>query len=106
DPSNPDVVRYTAFALFDEGRCREAIAAYAKVTPVENDPVPRWQYVDAARIQCGEASAVLPELEAHARAVKPGAEEAAWAYALLALARAATGGSDVAAMEKETLSVD
>ena len=106
NPSNRDVPRYLAMALFDEGRCRESIQAYTKVTPVENDPVPLWQMVDAARIQCGEASMILPDLEARARAVKPDAEDGAWTYALLAAAKAATGDRDVGALEKETLSWD
>ena len=106
NPSNPDVARYTAMAFFDEGRCHEAIGAFRKVTPIENEPVPTWQMVAAARIQCGEASTVLQDLEARARLVKPNAEEGAGTYALLALAKSVTGNLDVAAQEREALSWD
>jgi TolB-like protein len=106
NPTNREVARLAALALFAEGKCHEAITAFGRTTPIANDPLPLWQMAALPRIQCGQAAALIPDLEGRVANVKRDAEDGAMTYALLALARSSTGDHNVGALEKEALSWD
>jgi serine/threonine-protein kinase len=107
NPHNVEIGRLSAFALLEEGRCGEAIAAFDKLATGETEHYPLWQHRALARIRCSQTSAaVVGELERRIAGSAPDSPEMAVSYALLAVAKTAAGDRNADALEKEALARD